>query len=146
MTGIVVDASVALAWCFPDEASEYAEAVLGALDGRSILVPSVWPLEITNALVVAERRKRISPPEIRRFVELLEGLTIHENSLPVAGSVSNILPLAREYGLSAYDASYLEVAIRNGAALATLDAGLEKAGRKAGVAILAGPRPSKLKR
>lgn len=146
MTGIVVDASVALAWCFPDEASEYAEAVLVALEGRSILIPPVWPLEITNAVVVAERRKRISPPEIRRFVELLEGLTIHEDSLPVAGSVSNILPLAREYGLSAYDASYLEVAIRNGAALATLDAGLEKAGRKAGVEILARPRPPELKR
>jgi predicted nucleic acid-binding protein len=63
----------------------------------------------------------------------------------VARSGVNILPLAREYGLSAYDASYLEVAIRNGAALATLDAGLEKAGRKAGVEILAGSRPPKLK-
>lgn len=146
MTGIVVDASVALAWCFPDEASEYAEAVLVALEGRSILVPSVWPLEITNAVVVAERRKRISPPEIRRFVELLEGLTIHEDSLPVAGSVSNILPLAREYGLSAYDASYLEVAVRNDAALATLDSGLEKAGRKAGVEIVRVPWPPKVKR
>jgi predicted nucleic acid-binding protein len=78
--------------------------------------------------------------------ELLEGLTIHEDSLPVAGSVSNMLPLAREYGLSAYDASYLEVAIRNGAALATLDGGLEKAGRKAGVEIVAVPRSPKLKR
>jgi predicted nucleic acid-binding protein len=146
LTGIVVDASVALAWCFPDEASEYADAVLAALEGQSILVPSVWPLEITNAVVVAERRKRISLPEIRRFVELLESLTIHEDSLSVAGSVSNILPLAREYGLSAYDASYLEVAIRNGAALATLDGGLKKAGQKAGVEIVAGPRPPTLKR
>jgi len=145
LTGIVVDASVALAWCFPDEASEYAEAVLIALEERSILVPAIWPLEITNAVVVAERRKRISSSDIRRFVELLEGLKINEDSLPVARGVSNILPLAREYGLSAYDASYLEVAIRNGAALATLDAGLEKAGRKAGVEILAGSRPPKLK-
>lgn len=146
MTGIVVDASVALAWCFPDEASQYAEAVLIALEGRSIFVPAIWPLEITNAIVVAERRKRISLPEIRRFVELLEGLTINADSLPVARSVRNILPLAREYGLSTYDASYLEVAIRNGMALATLDAGLEKAGRKAGVEILASSRPPKLKR
>ena len=146
MTGIVVDASVALAWCFPDEASGYAETVLIALEGKRVLVPAVWPLEVTNAVVVAERRKRVSQPEIRRFVELLEGLTIHEDSLPVAGSVSNILPLAREYGLSAYDASYLEVAIRHGAPLATLDSGLEKAGRKAGVEILPGPRRPKLKR
>jgi predicted nucleic acid-binding protein len=146
LTGIVVDASVALAWCFPDEASQYAETVLIALEGKRVLVPAVWPLEVTNALVVAERGKRVSQPEIRRFVELLEGLTIKEDSLPVAGSMSNILPLAREYGLSAYDASYLEVAIRHGAPLATLDSGLEKAGRKAGVEILPGPRRPKLKR
>jgi predicted nucleic acid-binding protein len=146
LTGIVVDASVALAWCFPDEASDYADTVLIALEGKRVLVPAVWLLEVTNAVVVAERRKRVSQPEIRRFVELLEGLTINEDSLPVAASVSNILPLAREYGLSAYDASYLEVAIRHGAPLATLDSGLEKAGRKAGVEILPGPRPPKPKR
>ena len=146
MTGVVVDASVALAWCFPDEASEYADAVLVALEGRPVLVPAVWSLEVTNAVVVAERRKRVSQSEIRRFVELLEGLTIHEASLPVAGSVSNILPLAREYGLSAYDASYLEVAIRHGAPLATQDRGLEKAGRKAGLEILPGPRARKPRR
>jgi predicted nucleic acid-binding protein len=146
LSGIVVDASVALAWCFPDEGSEYAEAVLIALEGRSILVPSVWALEISNAVMVAERRKRITAPEIRRFVQLLEVLTIHEKGLPVAESVRNVLPVAREYGLSAYNASYLEVAMRHGAALATLDKGLEKAGRKAGVEILAGPMSPKLKR
>ena len=146
MTGVVVDASVALAWCFPDEASEYADAVLVALEGRPVLVPAVWSLEVTNAVVVAERRKRVSQSEIRRFVELLEGLSIHEAPLPVARSVSNILPLAREYDLSAYDASYLEVAIRHGAPLATLDSGLEKAGRKAGVEILPGPRAPKPRR
>ncbi|MCZ7626503.1 MAG: VapC toxin family PIN domain ribonuclease [Candidatus Methylomirabilota bacterium] len=139
---IVVDASVALAWCFPDEASEYADAVLVALEGQRMLVPAVWPLEITNAVIVAERRKRISPSEIRRFVELLEGLTIHEDSLPVARSVSNILPLARQYGLSAYDTAYLDVAIRHGAPLATLDTGLAKASRKAGIELLPGPPPA----
>lgn len=146
MTGVVVDASVALAWCFPDEASAYADAILVALEGRTVLVPAVWPLEITNAVAVAERRKRIGPPEVRRFIELLEGLTIRQDALPVAASVSNILPLAREHGLSAYDASYLEVAIRHGAPLATLDSGLEKAGRKAGVEKLPAPQPPKFKR
>ncbi len=142
MTEIVIDASVALAWCFPDEASNYADAVLVALEGRRMLVPAVWPLEITNAVIVAERRKRISPPEVRRFVELLEGLTIHEDSLPVVGSIRNILPLAREYGLSAYDTAYLDVAMRHRAPLATLDAGLAKASRKAGVELLPGPPPA----
>ncbi len=105
MSGIVVDASVALAWFFPDGASEYADAVLDALEGHPALVPAVWALEVTNAVVVAERRRRISQPEIRRFIELLGGLTINEESLPVAEKVSNVLPLAREYDLSAYDAS-----------------------------------------
>ena len=59
MTEIVVDASVALAWCFPDEASDYADGVLVALEGRRVIVPSVWALEITNAVLVAERRKRV---------------------------------------------------------------------------------------
>ena len=146
MNGIVVDASVALAWCFSDEASDYADAVLVALEGHPLLVPAVWALEVTNAVVVAERRRRISQPEIRSFVELLGGLTIHEESRPVDANVSNLLPLAREYGLSAYDASYLDVALRHGVPLATLDSGLERAGRDAGVEILPGPRRSKPRR
>jgi len=83
LSGIVVDASVALAWCFPEEASEYADTVLVALEGHPVLVPAVWALEIMNAVVVAERRRRVSQPEVRRFVELLDGLTINELSLPV---------------------------------------------------------------
>ena len=142
----MVDASVALAWCFPDEASAYADSVLVALEGQRVLVPAVWPLEITNALAVAERRKRLSPPEIRRFVELLEGLTIEQDSIAVAESVSSILPLAMEHGLSAYDASYVELAIRHAAPLATLDVELENAARKAGVDIVSGPQPPKRKR
>ncbi len=105
--GIVIDASVALAWCFPDEASGYADAVLAALEDQTILVPSIWPVEITNALLVGERRKRIRQPEVRRFVELLKGLRIVEDSQSVADAVSNVLPLAREHNLSAYDAAYL---------------------------------------
>ena len=134
-TGIVIDASVALAWCFPDEASEYADGVLVALDGRTAMVPAIWSLEITNALLVGERRKRIRQPEARRFIELLKGLSILEDGQPFAETVSNVLPLAREYDLSAYDAAYLDVAVRHGAPLATLDKALQKAGRAAGLKI-----------
>ncbi len=133
--GIVIDASVALAWCFPDEASDYADGVLVALDGRTAMVPAVWPVEVANALLVGERRKRIRQPEVRRFVELLKGLSILEDGQPFADTVSNILPLAREHDLSAYDAAYLDVAVRHGAPLATLDKALQKAGRAAGVKI-----------
>jgi predicted nucleic acid-binding protein len=135
LTGIVVDASVALAWFLPDEASEYADGVLVALAGRTVIVPAVWVLEITNAVLVAERRKRVKQPDVRRFVELLGGLTIVEQSQTVADTVSNVLPLAREYDLSAYDAAYLDVAVRQKAPLATLDSALQKAGRSAGIKI-----------
>jgi predicted nucleic acid-binding protein len=135
LTGIVVDASVALAWCFPDEASEYADGVLVALEGRTVIVPAVWALEISNAMLVAERRKRVKQQDVRRCVELLGGLTIIEHSQTVADTVSHVLPLARAHHLSAYDAAYLDVAIRQAAPLATLDSGLRKAGRSAGVTI-----------
>ena len=138
MTGIVVDASVALAWCFPDEASEYADGVLVALEGRTVIVPAIWALEITNALLVGARRKRVRQPAIRQFVELLRGLTITEHSQTIADTVINVLPLAREYGLSAYDAAYLDLAVRQGAPLATLDSALQKAGRSAGINIFKG--------
>ena len=134
-TGIVIDASVALAWCFPDEASDYADDVLVALDGRTAMVPAIWPVEVANALLVGERRKRIRQPEVRRFLDLLKGLSILEDGQPFADTVSNILPLAREHDLSAYDAAYLDVAVRHGAPLATLDAALQKACRAAGVKI-----------
>jgi predicted nucleic acid-binding protein len=136
LTAVVVDASVALAWGFPDEASEYADTVLVALEEQRILVPVIWALEITNALLIGQRHKRINSTEIQRFISLLEGLTVHEDLLPIASSVANILPLAREYSLSAYDASYLAVAIRHNAVLATLDTGLKSAAKKAGIKLL----------
>ena len=138
MTGVVVDASVALAWCFPDEASDYADAVLVALEGRTILVPAIWGLEIANAVLAGERSKRLRQPEIRRFTTLLESLSPVQDVQPVCDHVSNVLPLAREYGLSAYDAAYLELAIRHGAPLATLDGKIQKAAQKAGVRVFAG--------
>lgn len=127
MSQIVIDASVALAWCFPDEANEYANTVLVALAREEIIVPTIWAVEIANGLLVGERRKRIRESEILRFVELLKGLAIFEDSRSVADAVNGTLPLARRYDLSAYDAAYLDVAVRHGAPLATLDAALQKA-------------------
>jgi predicted nucleic acid-binding protein len=138
----VVDASVALAWCFPDESSDYADAVLVALEGRTILVPAIWGLEIANAVLAGERSKRLRQPEIRRFTTLLEGLSLVQDVQPVSDHMRNVLPLAREYGLSAYDAAYLELSIRRSAPLATLDGKLQKAARKAGTKVFAGPPTS----
>lgn len=146
MKSLVLDASVALAWCFPDEQSSYADQVLQELEGRPVLVPPIWALEIANGLLVGERRKRLSQAEIVRFVDLLEDLPIEEVSVPVPAQIRGILPLGREYGLSAYDTAYLDVAIRHGADLATADDALEKAARKAGIEILCGPHPRRTKR
>jgi predicted nucleic acid-binding protein len=138
LKGVVIDASVALAWCFPDEASTYADGVLVALEGQSLLVPAVWTLEVANALLSGERSKRLGQPEIRRFTTLLQSLSPLQDVQPVGEHVSNVLPLAREYSLSAHDAAYLELSIRHGAPLATLDGKLQKAAQKAGVTIFGG--------
>jgi predicted nucleic acid-binding protein len=132
---MVVDASTALGWCFPDESSAYADAVLVALEGKTVLVPSIWPIEIANAVLVGERMKRLRPPEIQRFIALLEGLPLAQDSQTVGEHIGNVLPLAREYGLSAYDAAYLELAIRYEAPLATLDGKLQKAAQRSGVTV-----------
>ena len=133
MTNVVVDASTALAWCFPDESSDYADGDLTALEGRTILVPALWNLEIANAILVGERRNRLRKAEIRQFAALLEALSLVQDMQPVGEHLSNVLPLARKYGLSAYDAAYLELSIRRRAPLATLDGKLQKAAQKAGI-------------
>lgn len=143
MTEIVVDASVALAWCFPDETNDYAVMVLDALDIQQAVVPSIWPLEVANAILVGERRRRIEQSDIRQFLQLLQDLKIQQDTVPAPETVNNVLPLARKYGLSAYDASYLEVALRRSAALATIDARLGAAAEDAGVGIVAGYRKPK---
>jgi predicted nucleic acid-binding protein len=134
---VVVDASIALAWCFPDKTSDYADGVLVALEGKTILVPAVWSLEIANA-VFGERRKRLNQPDVRQFTTLLESLSLVQDSQPVANLVNQVLPIARSYGLTAYDAAYLELSIRHTAALATLDGKLQKAAELAGIPIFAG--------
>lgn len=137
MSNAVIDASTALAWCFPDEASEYADGVLVALEENTILVPSVWSLEVANAMLVGERRKRLRQPEIQRFIALLESLSVIEDVQSAAVQIRNVLPIAREYELSAYDAAYLELSIRYHAPLASHDAKLRRAAGKAGVEIFA---------
>ena len=141
MTEIVLDASTALAWCFPDETSEHADAILAALEGKTILVPAVWGLEIANAVLVGERSKRLRQPEIRRFTTLLESLPVVQDARPVTSYVSDVLPVAREYSLTAYDAAYLELSMRHSAPLATLDAKLQRAAQRAGVEIFNGDGP-----
>ena len=92
---------------------------------------AITPTEV----LVGERKKRLPQPEILRFTTLLKSLPVLADVQTAADHMSRVLPLARQYGLSAYDASYLELSIRHSAPLATLDGRLEKAAKQAGVAM-----------
>lgn len=134
MNPIVVDCSVSAAWCLQDEASPAAERLLERVIRQGALVPAIWPSEMANVLVTAERRGRITAADAERAVELLERLPIRIDS-PYGGTLSRCRAVAREYGLTAYDASYLDLAFREGLELATFDERLAEAARRAGVPL-----------
>lgn len=132
----VLDASIAVAWHLPDESAEYAGRILDTLRGGKALAPAVWPLEVANALVVAERRGRLAPGEASRASMLLSALPIVVRTLTMSDVSEYVLPLALHHGLSIYDASYLAVAIIEGAPLATADGLLRDAAVRAGIPII----------
>ncbi len=122
-----------VAWCFQDQADAESEAALEALADGEALVPAIWPLEIANVLLVAERRRRLSRAEAGGFLDLLGALPIVVEEVSFHGATTGVLSRAREHGLSAYDAAYLDLAARKGLPLATRDAALRAARRKAGI-------------
>jgi len=132
---LVLDASVALAWAFEDETTPYTEAVLETLSQGKAMVPSVWPLEIGNAMVVAERRGRLKEADTVRFLALLRQLPIAVECESVERVFSDVVRLAREQRISVYDASYLDLAMRLGVPLATQDEELQRAAARCGVNI-----------
>lgn len=130
----VLDASMALSWCFEDEATPETEKVLDRLGDDHAIVPPLWESEITNALLVAERKGRLNEAQSTRFVSLLAVLPINvDTSGP---PMTTLLALGRQHGLSSYDATYLALAERAGIAVATLDEKLRAAAHTAGVALL----------
>lgn len=133
--GLVMDASVTLAWAFEDETDPYSEAVLESLVEVEALVPAIWALEVGNALVVAERRRRSTQAATVQFLDLLWQLPISVAPDRPEQILSEILALAREQRLSAYDAAYLQLAMRRGLPLATNDATLRQAAARAGVPV-----------
>ena len=132
----VVDASVALAWCFDDEESAIADTVLARLEQDAGVAPSIWPLEIANGLRSAERRGRIDERELSGVVRLLEALPIEVEAMSLDRALGGVMPLARAVGLSSYDAAYLDLALRKGLPLATADEYLAQAAVAAGVQLL----------
>jgi predicted nucleic acid-binding protein len=133
--GFILDCSVTMAWCFDDEATNLTNAVRDSLVAAGAVVPSIWPLEVANATIVGERRKRLDEARSRRFITLLESLPIVVDGETSLHAFSDISHLARTYQLSAYDAAYLELAIRRGLPLACLDGKLRAAATAAGVSL-----------
>ena len=135
----VLDASVALLWLVPQTdpvGVDYSEATLKSLEESQAVVPSLWDLEIANVVAKVESKGIVSEADSRRFIELLGRLNVETGQTTSAHALSDTLNLARRYKLSAYDAAYLELALRMGLPLATLDADLARAATAAGVAIL----------
>ncbi len=132
----VLDASTTMAWCFEDEASEATEAVLDKLGADHALVPALWEYEVANVLLVAERRKRITEFQATRFLALLGQLPIHVSPYPPRATA--LMAIGRRHQLSAYDSAYLELASREGVALASVDVALKNAAAASGVPLLAG--------
>ena len=136
MKPFVLDNSVVMSWCFKDEENQYADNVLDYLSDATALVPSVWPLEVMNILLVAERRKRLSEADSVRFISLLSQLPISVEYESPERIMRELLSFARENNLSSYDASYLDLSMRNGIPIATLDNQLLAVARKVDVQIL----------
>jgi predicted nucleic acid-binding protein len=130
----ILDCSVTLAWYFKDEANDYANSVRKSLSRAAAVVPALWPLEVANILVLGERRQRSSEAEASKWLRYLQMLPIRVDEETAARAWSDILHVARSYHLSAYDAAYLELAIRLGLPLAALDDKLKAAAASAGVA------------
>ncbi|HOW71501.1 MAG TPA: type II toxin-antitoxin system VapC family toxin [Phycisphaerae bacterium] len=131
---LVVDCSVTMAW-FLDEGSVLANAALAALEHMEAIVPCVWPLEMANSLAVHEREGRLTAADVTRVLDLIRELSIAIEEETSRRTVGEILALARTHQLSAYDASYLELAMRKGLKLATLDESLQEAAVHAGVKL-----------
>ena len=135
MSRFVLDASVVLAWCFPDENTDLAQHVADRFkQGHTALVPSFWPHEVLNALLAGEKRERISLEMIRSFLDDLALLPVTLEPCPAGVVFDRIQSVSRKHGLTAYHAAYLDLALENELVLATLDDALVRACKNAGVA------------
>jgi predicted nucleic acid-binding protein len=137
VTVFVLDASVTATWCFADEASPATDLLLtGLLNGGAAIVPGLWRWEVANLFVTGLRRTRLTGADVAVRQAVLESLPIVVEPAPEAGQWRTIVDLAQASALTAYDASYLDLALREELPLATLDTALARAARGAGVTLL----------
>lgn len=132
----VLDNSITMRWLFGDGSPSdqaYAKYVLNAIEHQKAIVPGIWSLEVANVIARAENKYGLTEARCLEFVHVLHKMQIQVDTKTADYAMGDILQLARRYKLSAYDAAYLELALREGLPLATLDQELEKAAQKAGV-------------
>jgi predicted nucleic acid-binding protein len=128
---VVLDASVTMSWCFEDEASAAGDAIFAQVAESGGIVPSLWHYEVANVLALATRRERISEASSKRFLSTLDRLALEVVEAPPI----RLVDLAVRFGLTAYDAAYLDAAMVRAAPLATRDAALRSAAAAAGIAL-----------
>lgn len=132
----VLDNSVTMRWFFGDGKPQelaYASRVLDAMKHDQAIVPVTWGLEVANVIAKAEAKAWVTEARSEAFLAMLGDVDIEVDTATFTHALTDTLQLARRYKLSAYDASYLELALRSGLPLATLDEDLQKAAKKAGL-------------
>ena len=129
----VLDSSVTLAWLLPDETNIHTDALADRLEQENAHVPSIWSLEVGNALMMARHRQRITEKEFDRCISAFSSLPI---KVDPPAELANVLAIAQRFTLTSYDAAYLELARRLGFPLATLDQELRRACKTLRVAVL----------
>lgn len=133
MPAVIVDASVTSAWCFPDEETVYTREVLRAVSSTfDAIAPRLWAYEVRNVVLTGLRRSRITQTGADDFLRSLAGLSF---SLTDPLSYDSLFTLANRYKLSVYDAAYLDLVIREGQPIASLDGDLMKAAKQCGIAM-----------
>lgn len=135
MSVFVLDASVTLSWCYKNEASERSAKALEATIAGGAIAPAIWSYEVTNFLATAARTGRMSASSRAEFIEWLvvQPVAVERSTLPRL--LRTTLAIADRLSISAYDAAYLELALREGLPLATLDESLRRAAPRSGVAL-----------
>jgi predicted nucleic acid-binding protein len=137
LSRFVLDASVVLTWCFPDEQSQKAEIISEKIAaGERAVVTAFWPHEVLNALLMGERRKRLTPELTKAFLQDLKRMMVDVDTTIAAAVFETVQELCRKHKLTSYDAAYLELAIRGKHPLPTVDEDLMKAAQAEGVKLL----------
>lgn len=126
----VLDCSITMAWCFADESTDFTDSILESLNSKTAVVPTIWPLEVANVLLMAKKKNRITGIVSTSFIDALSTLPIVIDPSTTSRAMHSIFSLAGELDLTIYDATYLELAIREKVPLLTSDQALIKAAKK----------------